>query len=173
MNLETKRNSSRLCSRTVSVQGTPGFSILSRLTVPSTLGMEPGGPANDQVITPARYICEGVGGCSTSLGDQNMLYRKSLPSMELPGAREWVGREPGAPLPRAGKELPAPLALVSSLWAMLRARTSSACGHLSCRRHHAAHPLPNATFLDIVTPHCSPKPATEPRPTLPCFLPPL
>ena len=38
--------------------------------------------------------------------------------------------------------------------------------------HHAAHPLPNATLLDILTPHCSPKPAMEPRPTLPCFLPP-
>ena len=92
MNLETKRNSSRLCSRTISIQGTPGFSILSRLH--GTLNSGDGAREAQPMIRYSRQLgtyVRGWGECSTSLGDQNMLYRKSFSCMDGAGAREWSG----------------------------------------------------------------------------------
>lgn len=99
---------------------------------PQRWGWSQGGPANDQVFTPARYICEGVGGCSTSLGDQNMLYRKSLPSMEPPWCQgvEWVGNQEHR-YPELGRSYQPLSSCVFTVGHAREERTSSACGHLS------------------------------------------
>lgn len=102
MNLETKRNSSRLCSRTISIQGTPSFSVLS--CPHGTLNSGDGAREAQPMIRYSRQLGTYVRGWGDALHPWAIrtccTERASLAWMGLvPGSG--VGREPGALLGRS------------------------------------------------------------------------
>lgn len=166
MNLETKRSSSRLCSRTISIQGTLGFSVLS--CPHGTLNSGDGAREAQPMIRYSRQLgtyVRGWGGMLYIPGRSEHAVQKEPPYHGWGWCQgvEWVGSQEHC---SAGAT--SPVALVSSLGAMLEKNEFPLLwASFFYQGHHAAHPLPNATFLDTLTPHCSPNlPRSQGQPFL-------